>query len=169
MSRYWLHIPLIRGKIDAYKVYASCIPADIETYLLRKCDSYITCKPNVYFPSCITPIPAPFGSLCAPVLFHKYELIFYFFISVDTTIPLINSQRHWHAMANSTVFICCVLHSPISFGVFKIASVVFICVYLLHLYTAIASTKDNLTQDGLSLYNRYYKCKKDNSSMYNVY
>ena len=52
--------------IDSYKVYADCI-ADIESRLLRRPYSHISCKPDVYLPLCITPIPIPFESLCTHV------------------------------------------------------------------------------------------------------
>ena len=53
--------------IGSYKVYATCIPTDIESCLLRRPYSHISCKPNVYLPPCITPIPIPFESLCTHV------------------------------------------------------------------------------------------------------
>ena len=53
--------------IGSYKVYATCIPTDIESRLLRRPYSHISCKPNVYLPPCITPIPIPFESLCTHV------------------------------------------------------------------------------------------------------
>ena len=61
--------------IDSYKVYANCIPTDIESRLLRRPYSHISCKPDVYLPLCITPIPIPFESLCTHVFLVKY---FYF-------------------------------------------------------------------------------------------
>ena len=48
-------------------VYANCIPTDIESSLLRRHYIHISCKPDVYLPLCITPIPIPFESLCAHV------------------------------------------------------------------------------------------------------
>ena len=53
--------------IDIYKVYATCIPTDIESRLLRRPYSHISCKPNVYLPLCITSIPIDFESLCTHV------------------------------------------------------------------------------------------------------
>ena len=44
-----------------------------------------------------------------------------------------------------------------------------ICLSLMHFYTAITPNKDDLIQDGFSLYKIYYRSKKNNSAMQVVY
>ena len=58
---------LVCDTLIKYSVCLSVCPTDIESRLLRRPYNHISCKPNVYLPPCITPIPIPFESLCTHV------------------------------------------------------------------------------------------------------
>ena len=102
--------------IDTYKVYATCIPTDIESRLLRRPYSHFSCKPSVYLPPLHNTNHNPFRISLHPCFLSNF---FYFHY-----LSWYNKwERLWHAMANSTACICCVKHQPISFWVFKVTSV----------------------------------------------